>query len=81
MLLDEPTAGLNSVMIKKILGLLEKIIDEDKQKILVLVEHNMTVVTEIAYWVFFMHEGKIARIGRNDHVLGNKEVRGLYLGF
>ncbi len=81
MLLDEPTSGLNSVMIRKVLSLLEKIVEEDKEKTIVLVEHDMSVVREIADWVYFMNEGKIAFFGRTDHVLGDKEVREIYLGF
>ena len=80
LLLDEPTAGLNTVMIKKVLGILEKIINEDNSKTIVIVEHNMGVVTDVADWVYFMNEGRIAFFGRTDHVLGHKEVREIYLG-
>lgn len=80
LLLDEPTAGLNTVMIKKVLNILEKIINEDNSKTIVLVEHNMGVVTDVADWVYFMNEGRIAFFGRTDHVLGHKEVREIYLG-
>jgi ABC-type branched-subunit amino acid transport system ATPase component len=80
LLLDEPTAGLNPVMIKNVLRLLEKIITEDPTKTVVLVEHNMGVVNEVADWVYFMNEGRIAFFGRTDHVLGDKEVREIYLG-
>lgn len=80
LLLDEPTAGLNPVMIKNVLRLLEKIITEDPTKTVVLVEHNMDVVNEVADWVYFMNEGRIAFFGRTDHVLGDKEVREIYLG-
>lgn len=80
LLLDEPTAGLNPVMIKKVLGLLERIVNEKKNKTIILVEHDMSVVTEVADWVYFMNEGRIAFFGRTDHVLGDKEVREIYLG-
>ncbi len=80
LLLDEPTAGLNPVMIKKVLEILERIVEEDKGKTIILVEHNMSAVTEVADWVYFMNEGKIAFFGRTDHVLGDKEVREIYLG-
>jgi branched-chain amino acid transport system permease protein len=79
-LLDEPTAGLSPVMIKKVLDLLEKIVSEDKNKTIVLVEHDMGVVRDIADWVYFMNEGRISFFGRTDHVLGDKEVREIYLG-
>lgn len=80
LLLDEPTAGLNPIMIKKVLSVLNKIIQMDGGKTIIIVEHNMSVVMEVADWVYFMHEGKIAFFGRTDHVLGDKEVREIYLG-
>lgn len=79
-LLDEPTAGLNPLMIRKVLALLEKIVAEEKDKTIVLVEHDMGVVRDIADWVYFMNEGRISFFGRTDHVLGDKEVREIYLG-
>ena len=80
LLLDEPTAGLNTVMIKKVLIILENIVKDDNSKTIILVEHNMGVVTDVADWVYFMNEGRIAFFGRTDHVLGDKEVKEIYLG-
>ena len=40
----------------------------------------MSVILNIADWVYFMNEGQIAFFGRADHVLGAKEVRESYLG-
>ena len=80
LLLDEPTAGLNDIMIKKVLEVIENIIINDKSKTIVLVEHNMNAVTEIADWVYFMNEGRISFFGRTDHVLGDYDVREIYLG-
>lgn len=80
LLLDEPTAGLNPVMIRKVLQVLDRIVTEDTSKTIVLVEHNMSVVTEISDWVYFMNEGSISFFGKADHVLGDREVRETYLG-
>ncbi len=80
LLLDEPTAGLSVSMRERLLELLKRIVAEDNKKIIVVVEHNMSVVLNIAHWVYFMNEGKISFFGRADHVLGAKEVRELYLG-
>ena len=79
LLLDEPTAGIHPKMIKKIENLLEKIVSEHK-KTVAIIEHNMSVILNIADWVYFMNEGQIAFFGRADHVLGAKEVREAYLG-
>ncbi len=79
-LLDEPTAGLSVSMRDRLLELLKRIVAEDEKKIVVIVEHNMSVVLNIAHWVYFMNEGRISFFGRADHVLGAKEVREMYLG-
>jgi ABC-type branched-subunit amino acid transport system ATPase component len=79
LLLDEPTAGLSPSMIKKIEELLQKIVYE-KKKTIAIIEHNMSVVLNIANFVYFMNEGEIIFFGRTDHVLGEKEVREIYIG-
>ncbi len=79
LLLDEPTAGLAPKMVKKILTLLRKLVDQT-EKTIVLVEHNMRVILDVTDWVYFMNEGRISFSGRPDHVLGAKEVRKTYLG-
>lgn len=81
LLLDEPTAGLSPTVMNRILALLKKIVDEDESKTIVLVEHNMSVVMQVADWVYFMHDGRISFFGMTDHVLGHQEVREAYLGF
>ena len=79
-LLDEPTAGLHPKMIDRLEGYLRRLLEERPLSI-TLVEHNMSVVLELADWIHFMHEGRIAFSGRADHVLGAKDVRELYMGF
>lgn len=80
LLFDEPTAGVNSAMIRRILDAIARLVEEDESRTVILVEHNMNVVRDIAGWVFFMNEGKLAFTGRTDHVLGSAEVREMYLG-
>ena len=79
LLLDEPTAGLSHGMINRLVRTLEDVVAE-KGISIALIEHNMTVVTSLAYWVYFLNEGKVAFTGRSDHVLGNREVREVYMG-
>lgn len=79
LLLDEPTAGVNPEMIKKILSLIRQIAQEG-HKTIVIIEHNMNVVMDIADWVFFMDEGRIEAFGSPRDVLSDKEVRRSYIG-
>jgi len=77
-LLDEPTAGVNPEMVRSLLRLIRHLAEEGKT--IVVIEHNINVVMEIADWVFFMDEGQIVAFGLSDEVLGDRTVRAAYLG-
>ena len=79
LLLDEPTAGLSFQMVERVSGLIRQVVEE-RGITVALVEHNMNVVKNLAYWIHFMHEGRVAFSGECDHVLGNRNVRELYMG-
>ena len=79
LLLDEPTAGVSPRMIEKITALIREAVDK-RGVTVALVEHNMTVVADLAYWIHFLHEGRVAFSGERSHVLGNKSVRQMYMG-
>lgn len=78
LLLDEPTAGVNPEMVKDLLALLRQLASDGKM--IVLIEHNMSVVMDVADWVYFMDEGKIVASGTPAAVLGDPLVRAAYLG-
>ena len=78
LLLDEPTAGVAPQIRKELIEILRK--EADSGKTVVVVEHNISVVINIADWVYFMSGGRISFFGRTDHVLGAREVREIYLG-
>ena len=77
-LLDEPTSGVNPEMVDTLLDLIRRLAGEGKT--VVVIEHNMDVVMEIANWVYFMDEGEIVAFGLPDEILGDREVRAAYLG-
>lgn len=79
LLLDEPTAGVHPKMIHKIEEILIKLVEEEN-KTIAIIEHNMSVIASLAYWVNFMTEGEITFSGRTDHVLGDENVRKIYMG-
>ncbi len=79
LLLDEPTSGVALHMVKKILDLIQKMVSEER-KTVAIIEHDMGVIKEVAYWVHFFHEGSLTFTGRTDHVLGHPKVRELYMG-
>lgn len=78
LLLDEPTAGVNPEMIKSLMNLIRKIVENGKT--VIFIEHNMNVVVELADWVYFLDEGKVIGFGTPEEVLGDPEIRMTYLG-
>jgi len=78
LLLDEPTAGVNPAMIGQILKVARTLAEQGKT--VVIIEHNMNVVVEVADWVYFMDDGQIVSFGLPKDVLGDPEVRRAYIG-
>lgn len=79
LLLDEPTAGVNPVYIETIKEIIRKMVRDEGLTIL-LIEHNMHFVRELADTCAYLDEGVIAKVGPASVVLDNKEVRNSYLG-
>jgi branched-chain amino acid transport system ATP-binding protein len=77
LLLDEPTAGLNSqesmVLVKKMRSMLSG-------QTIILVEHDMGVVMELADNICVLHYGAILAEGPPKEIKENEEVKRVYLG-
>jgi len=78
LLLDEPTAGVNPSLIDHLLDVIRNVAQQGKT--VVVIEHNMNVVLDIAQWAYFMDNGQVTAFGLPEEVLGNKSVRARYLG-
>jgi len=78
-LLDEPTAGVNPETIHTICSVIKKM-NREKKVTVFLIEHNMKVVEEIAEYCIFMSHGIQAAFGSPQDVIGDEEVRRVYLG-
>lgn len=79
LLLDEPTAGVNPVYIETIRNMIRKMVKESGLSVL-LIEHNMHFVREIADCCAYLDDGVIEKFGTTSQVLDDKEVRNSYLG-
>jgi ABC-type branched-subunit amino acid transport system ATPase component len=66
-------------MIRVILDMIERLAKEER-KTIIIIEHNMQVIRDIADWVYFMNEGKIISYGLPEEILENKEIRRIYMG-
>ncbi|MCL4378495.1 MAG: ATP-binding cassette domain-containing protein [Actinobacteria bacterium] len=79
LLLDEPTSGVNPMIIQKIKEIIKYFV-EKKRMTVFLIEHNMNFVLEVADFCHFMSQGIITVSGTPEDIIGNPEVRKTYLG-
>ena len=77
LLLDEPTSGLSGAESASFVDLICKA----KQDItVVIVEHHMDVVFDLADYITVLHYGKIIAEGTKEEIVANARVREVYLG-
>jgi branched-chain amino acid transport system ATP-binding protein len=76
-LLDEPTAGLNTEETRKAIALIRSVTEG---KTLVMVEHDMDVVFGLADRITVIHYGRVLMTGTPDDVRASAEVKQAYLG-
>ena len=79
LLLDEPTSGVNPRYISIIGQLIRRMVEEKGLSVL-MIEHNMHFVRDIADDCAFLNDGVIAMTGKAEDVLNDPEVRNSYLG-
>jgi branched-chain amino acid transport system ATP-binding protein len=76
---DEPTAGMNAAEAPVILNLIRKL-KEDASKTILLVEHKMDVVRELADRIIVLHNGSLVADGDPATVIASPIVQEAYLG-
>jgi branched-chain amino acid transport system ATP-binding protein len=76
---DEPTAGMNAAEAPVILNLIRKL-KEDRSKTILLVEHKMDVVRELADRIIVLHNGTLVADGEPGQVIASPIVQEAYLG-
>ncbi len=76
--LDEVTAGVDAASVPGLLQVIRAMRDEGIT--VVLIEHNMRVIRELASRTVALHRGRLIEQGRTEEVLGNSEVLRTYLG-
>lgn len=79
MLLDEPTAGMTVEETRKTAKLIQNISQSTGISILVI-EHDISFVREIASRITVMYKGAIFREGSYHEIQADKAVRKIYLG-
>ncbi len=76
-LLDEPTAGMTHAEARRTADLVREI---NRRATVVVVEHDMDFVRQLAATVTVLHRGAILAEGSMDEIRDNATVRDIYLG-
>ena len=79
LLLDEPTAGINPTLIN---GIIDRLIKVNKEYgiTLLVIEHNMKVIMNLAQKVFCLAHGQMLADGTPEEIRNDKRVLDAYLG-
>jgi urea transport system ATP-binding protein len=77
LLVDEPVAGMTDIETQQTAELLKEI---NRDKTVIVVEHDMTFVRELGVKVTCLHEGTAIAEGTIDQVSANERVIEVYLG-
>ena len=77
LLVDEPVAGMTDAETHQTAELLKEI---NRDRTIVVVEHDMTFVRELGVKVTVLHEGAVLAEGSIDQVSQNERVIEVYLG-
>ena len=79
LMFDEPTAGMSADEMPAVLNLIRKL-KQDKSKTILLVEHKMDVVRELADRIVVLHNGTLVADGEPAEVIASPIVQEAYLG-
>jgi branched-chain amino acid transport system ATP-binding protein len=79
LLLDEPTAGINPTLIN---GLIERLkrVNADLGITLLVIEHNMRVIMNLAEHIYCLAHGELLADGRPEAIRSDQRVIDAYLG-
>jgi branched-chain amino acid transport system ATP-binding protein len=77
LILDEPTQGLSDAEIVEFCSLIEAVRSEAT---VLLIEHNMDVVMQLAHRITVMNQGRILAEGTPAEISSNAAVQQAYLG-
>ena len=76
---DEPTAGMSVDEVPIILDLIKQL-KKDTSKIILLVEHKLDVVRELADRIIVLHQGRLVGDGEPAAMIASSVVQEAYLG-
>jgi ABC-type branched-subunit amino acid transport system ATPase component len=78
MLLDEPTSGLDGESLRRIVQLVRRLVEHGKT--VLLIEHNMDLISELSDEVVFLHQGRVLAAGRPAEITRDPALTEIYFG-
>jgi branched-chain amino acid transport system ATP-binding protein len=79
LLLDEPTAGMGDEETVNVTRLIDRL-HRDQKLTIILIEHDMRVVFNLARRIMVLAEGAVLALGTPDEIAANERVQSAYLG-
>ncbi|MCI4062853.1 ABC transporter ATP-binding protein [Micromonospora sp. R77] len=79
MLLDEPMAGVSTSDVPELVSVIKSLTGDSGRSVL-MVEHHMDVILELADRIAVMHHGALLACDTPDTVMANATVQEAYLG-
>ncbi len=80
LLFDEPTAGMNREETARVIGLLQRLRTADFERTIVIIEHDMNVVFELADRISVLVYGQMIATDTPARIRTNRSVQEAYLG-
>jgi lipopolysaccharide export system ATP-binding protein len=77
-LLDEPFAGIDPIAISDIRDLVAQL--KDRGIGVLITDHNVRETLEIIDRAYIIHDGRVLMEGTSEAIVGNEDVRRVYLG-
>ncbi|MSP97920.1 MAG: ABC transporter ATP-binding protein [Betaproteobacteria bacterium] len=78
LLLDEPTSGLDSESLGRIVPMVRRLVEHGKT--VLLIEHNMELISELADQVVFLHQGRVLAAGPPAGIRRDPALTEIYFG-
>ena len=77
-LLDEPLAGIDPIAVADIRDIVSHL--KDRGIGVLITDHNVRETLDLIDRAYIIHDGTVLMEGRPDEIVGNAEVRRVYLG-
>jgi ABC-type branched-subunit amino acid transport system ATPase component len=78
LLLDEPTSGLDTEWLQRIVPIVRGLVTRGKT--VLLIEHNIALVSELSDQVVFLHQGRVLARGRPEQITKDPALTEIYFG-